>query len=198
MRGEPFARATDMIPLMKLNVLPTDAAPWYAEGLKFTCTQCGQCCTGGPGYVWVTDEEVRRVAEHLRLTFEETRRRYCRKIGGRVSFKERRQPNGDHDCIFLQEIPAPAGQAQGAKELAPGAALPVKRRGCSIYGVRPLQCRTWPFWADNLESKERWDHTARRCPGMNDGRRHFSVEQIHAIRDATDWPQNPPTSGAKG
>jgi hypothetical protein len=27
--------------------------------------------------------------------------------------------------------------------------------------------------------------------------RTFSVDQIHAIRDAADWPKNPPTSAAK-
>ena len=35
---------------------PSPNTPWYADGLPFTCTQCGDCCTGDPGYVWVTDE----------------------------------------------------------------------------------------------------------------------------------------------
>ena len=49
---------------MKLEVLKDEAAeqPWYAEGLKFTCTQCGNCCTGGPGFVWISREEIRRLA----------------------------------------------------------------------------------------------------------------------------------------
>ena len=29
---------------------------------------------------------------------------------------------------------------------------PLRRKSCSIYGVRPLQCRTWPFWPENLAS----------------------------------------------
>ena len=36
--------------------------PWYADGLSFTCTQCGNCCTGGPGYVWISDMEIDRLA----------------------------------------------------------------------------------------------------------------------------------------
>ncbi|MFM1805538.1 MAG: hypothetical protein RL136_2417, partial [Planctomycetota bacterium] len=37
--------------------MSTDAqAPWYAEGLRFECTQCGNCCSGGPGAVWFTPE----------------------------------------------------------------------------------------------------------------------------------------------
>lgn len=36
----------------------SDNLPWYAPGLSFTCTQCGNCCTGEPGVVWVSDEEI--------------------------------------------------------------------------------------------------------------------------------------------
>ena len=25
--------------------------PWYNDGLRFTCTRCGHCCTGEPGFV---------------------------------------------------------------------------------------------------------------------------------------------------
>ena len=39
-----------------------DEAPWYADGLRFTCTMCGKCCTGEPGYVWTTDEELAKSA----------------------------------------------------------------------------------------------------------------------------------------
>ena len=190
---------------MKLQVLKdgpdgADDQPWYAGGLNFTCTACGDCCTGGPGYVWVTAEEVRRLAEHLKLTPEQTLERYCRKVHGRLSFKERRMPNGDHDCVFLQELPPEPAAAKsgkdgnGPKELAPGDPIPRRRRGCSIYAVRPLQCRTWPFWPENVSDRESWDRAARKCHGMNHGRRHFDREQVEALRDATEWPADPPTS----
>ena len=42
---------------------------------------------------------------------------------------------------------------------------------CSIYLVRPLQCRTWPFWSSNLTSAEAWNRAAKTCPGMNRGKR---------------------------
>ena len=35
---------------------------WYRDGLQFECTQCGNCCTGDPGYVWVTPEEIKAIA----------------------------------------------------------------------------------------------------------------------------------------
>jgi hypothetical protein len=80
---------------MKLNVLSSDKdAPWYAGGLKFTCSQCGNCCTGAPGYVWISREEIVRLAEYLKITAEETVEKYCRKFGDRFSLKEKRGPGG--------------------------------------------------------------------------------------------------------
>jgi Fe-S-cluster containining protein len=168
---------------MKLEVLET-SQPWYAEGLKFTCTQCGNCCTGGPGYVWISDEEIDRLAGHLKMPREQVLEKYCRTIGGQISLKERRTPQGLYDCVFLNEIKVGGGQGKP----------PQVKRVCGIYEVRPLQCRTWPFWDGNLASKENWDEAAQRCHGMNRGPRQFSRERIESLRDAKDWPENPPSS----
>lgn len=183
-----------MMPVMNLDVLPS-TEPWYSEGLKFTCTQCGNCCTGGPGFVWISDEEVGRLAEFLKISPREVLAKYCRRVGGRVSLKERRMPNGNYDCIFLQEIPAP-NEAKD-RQLEPGQPLPQKRRGCAIYSVRPLQCRTWPFWETNLSDEKMWEFASKRCPGMDKGSRRFTRRQIETLRDARDWPQDPPTSSKK-
>ena len=42
--------------------------PWYADGLQFECTQCGDCCTGAPGYVWVNKSEIEALAAEGQLT----------------------------------------------------------------------------------------------------------------------------------
>ncbi len=39
--------------------------PWYKDGLRFKCTQCGDCCTGAPGYVWVNQAEIEGIAAEL-------------------------------------------------------------------------------------------------------------------------------------
>lgn len=170
---------------MKLNVLEnaTDA-PWYAEGLKFTCSQCGNCCTGAPGYVWISEEEIARLAKHLKLTPDVVVERYCRRIAGRFSLQERRSPEGLYDCVFLKETRIGKGRNAQVK------------RVCTIYDVRPLQCRTWPFWSGNLADKDAWDAAGKRCHGINAGARTFTREQIEALRDAEDWPANPPTSSS--
>jgi len=175
-----------MIAPMQLDVLqPDSAAAWYADGLKFTCTQCGNCCTGPAGFVWISEVEISRLAGHLQLSVEEVVERYCRTVAGRLSLKERRTPEGNYDCIFLKEQPA---------DPSSGTAPPNRRKTCSIYAFRPLQCRTWPFWPENLSSKRSWKISGKRCHGMGRGNRHFTFKQIQALRDATDWPMNPPTS----
>jgi hypothetical protein len=169
---------------MKLDVIAdkTDA-PWYAEGLSFTCTQCGNCCTGGPGYVWISDQEVERLAGHLRMSVEAVVRQYTRKIGGRLSLKEQRTPQGNYDCVFLKEIPAEfSGQPPGTAKISQS------RRVCTIYSDRPLQCRTWPFWDGNLQSPSAWVKAGRHCPGIDRGT-SYSREQIESLRDAREWPE---------
>lgn len=123
--------------------------PWYADGLAFECTRCGNCCGGAPGYVWVEAGEIREIAKTLGLTPAEFERRHTRKTSRRRSLRE--LANGD--CEFLERY------EDGTS-------------GCKIHAVRPLQCRTWPFWKSNLRSQKTWDLTARECPGIDRGPTH--------------------------
>ncbi len=120
-----------------------ESRPWYHEGLRFHCTQCGNCCTGGPGAVWVSEDEIRKIAEFRESSVGETRINHTRQIGDRETLRE--FANGD--CTFLD------GQT----------------RRCTIYAVRPAQCRTWPFWNSNLESLASWQLARQVCPGMDQG-----------------------------
>lgn len=169
---------------MNLPVLdPT--RPWYAQsGLRFTCTQCGNCCTGPAGYVWISDVELQRLSEHLKLSVDQIIRQYCRRIGNRISLKEHRNRRGEYDCIFLKEI---AVQGHGNGQVA------YTRRICTIYTHRPLQCRTWPFWPEIVANAQSWNQAARRCHGINRGRT-WTPDEIARIRDATDWPADSPGS----
>jgi Fe-S-cluster containining protein len=175
---------------LNLKVVSADQDPWYADGLSFTCTQCGNCCTGGPGVVWISREEIIRLADHLKIAPEEAVEQYCRKVDGRFSLTESRNARGEYDCVFLKEIKT------GKREKdADGHDKEVihTRRVCTAYEVRPLQCRTWPFWNENLASEAVWNKSSHRCPGMNTGKR-YSLKQIADLRDARDWPAKPPTS----
>lgn len=137
----------------KRTTLPTvepGEKPWFEEGLHFTCTQCGKCCTGAPGYVWVNEEEITAIAKFRGEVRREFVAMYTRKARGEVTLREK--PNGD--CVMFDA-----------------------ERGCTIYPVRPRQCRTWPFWESNLETEEAWERTVSVCPGSGEGE-HVPVEEI--------------------
>lgn len=128
---------------------PADGV-WYQEGLRFECTQCGNCCSGPSGWVEFTPGELQRMAAHLEVLPYQFLQRFAHRQKGRWSLNE--VQNGEHlDCVFLRRDPET------------GKAL------CSIYAVRPMQCRTWPFWRSNLRSRAAWAEAAQQCPGMAAG-----------------------------
>ena len=138
--------------------------PWYRDGLSFECKVCGRCCTGGAGYVWVTQEEIDRIAVRMGLTplmFEQV---FVWTVNAKKrSLKE--YPNGD--CVLLSD----------------------KTRQCRFYSERPIQCRTWPFWTQNLVSPNSWAATASSCPGCNRGKR-YTLEEIEEQRQAFERGDN--------
>ena len=58
---------------------------------------------------------------------------------------------------------------------------------CGVYLARPMQCRTWPFWAENLESPEAWAATAAICPGIGSGPRFEWQEAADIARRNEEW-----------
>lgn len=135
----------------------SDPQPWYAEGLRFQCSQCGDCCTGAAGFVWVNAEEIAQLAELLGQSPENFEKYYVRNVGVRKSLRE--FPNGD--CVFFD----------------------TELRKCQVYSARPRQCRTWPFWDSNLKSEAAWEETCRVCPGSGRGRLYQlnEIEQQRSV-----------------
>jgi len=121
---------------------------FYDGGLCFECTRCGACCTGAHGTIYVAPREIEAICSLLGISRREFLERYCYPFRDSYSIGER--PNGD--CFFLTD------------------------GGCGIYEARPAQCRTWPFWPENLSSKAAWDWAGRRCPGIGRGRLYSKGE----------------------
>jgi Fe-S-cluster containining protein len=138
---------------------------WYADGLAFACTQCGNCCSGAPGYVWITVPELAQIAKHLGLTTRAFDARHVRRVGRRRSLLEK----AGGDCEFL--VRDPNGKTR-----------------CSIHPVRPRQCRTWPFWKSNVERPEAWNATARDCPGIGQGPHHSLPVIQQALHENGNLP----------
>ncbi len=134
--------------------------PWYQDGLKFSCTRCGNCCTGAPGFTWVTEAEIAGLVARLKTDDAAFRARYTRTVWRKgvkqVSLIDQGTAR-NHACVFF---------ASG--------------KGCTVYEDRPRQCRTWPFWKRNLETPEDWAAEAKECPGMNRGEVH-EVAKISGI-----------------
>lgn len=122
--------------------------PWYDDGLQFGCVGCGRCCRGPGGYVWITPDEAWALADALGMTGEQFAAKMVRMTPEGLALVD----SAGGDCPLLDE--------QGH---------------CKAYNARPLQCRTWPWWAENLTSRARWDAAAARCPGMNQGELHSRV-----------------------
>ena len=119
--------------------------PWYSDGLRFECSQCGDCCTGAPGFVWVNKAEIASLADAIgEADIQQFEQEFVRNVGIRKSLKE--YDNGD--CVFFDP----------------------DLRSCRVYKARPRQCRTWPFWESNLKSPEAWERTCEVCPGSGTGR----------------------------
>lgn len=131
----------------------------HERGLRFSCTMCGNCCTGPPGYVLVSDDEIRALAQRLGMGEQDFRDRYTHRTSRGVSLTERETEFG-FDCVFLDRTSVPG------------------RAVCGVYEDRPMQCRTWPFWPENLRSREAWRRAARTCPGINQG----TLVPVEAIR----------------
>ena len=107
------------------------------------------------------------MAEYLEVTVKEFFERYTRTVEGRPSLDEIKRSRGQFDCIFLR------WDEEGKSQ-------------CSIYPVRPTQCRTWPFWPENIRSRRDWEAAAKTCPGMacSDGN-FVPVERVRILAQCT-------------
>ena len=126
--------------------------PWYKDGLRFECTQCGACCTGEPGLVQFTTEEGRNMAAQLGMELNDFLGLYASK-------------SPDEDCWMLDEIYT--GEAHDCVLL--GRCNETGKTWCIAHDSRPAQCRTWPFWPDNMKSKKCWDQAGLECEGIGRG-----------------------------
>lgn len=121
----------------------------YAKGLRFECTGCGECCRsrGRKSFVYTALEERRQLAKHLGMKTAAFTRKYCAKTNDFFHLK-----NPANDCLFLD----------GAR--------------CTVYGARPSQCRTFPFWPENMTAKGWATDLKRDCPGIGQGKLYSPKE----------------------
>ena len=119
------------------------------EGFAFcfdpdACTPCpGRCCRGKSGNIWINDQELKELSSFLAMNTLDFINRFVDRVDNKMSLKER-YVDDSYDCIFFD----------------------VRKNGCSVYAVRPIQCRRFPFWE---KYKNSLDELMRECPGIRVG-----------------------------
>lgn len=105
----------------------------------FACRRSGNCCAIPGGFVRVDAGEAAAIAAACGLARAAFGSRYLEPDGATL------KAGLGGRCVFLQD---------GAEA------------GCSIYPVRPRQCRQWPFWPRVLQEPELLALVRRTCPGI--------------------------------
>ena len=109
--------------------------------LRFACQPgCTNCCDQS-GFVYLTEDDLKRAARFVGLSARRFEERYVYRTRHLLRF--RKPP--DKQCPFLEE-----GR-------------------CSIHPAKPTQCRTFPFWPELVESRAEWKRTGEYCPGIGKG-----------------------------
>ncbi len=118
------------------------------RGLRFECTGCGGCCTARAEYahVYLNPDELGDLADHLRLSVREFKKRYTFK--DEYGYTQLRFESDT--CVFLE---------------------PATKR-CTVYPARPTQCRTFPFWRDLIADGKWTDEARALCEGVGRGPAH--------------------------
>ena len=126
---------------------------FFDNGLCFECQQCGACCNGEPGIIHIERQEIRIIADYLNIEPHVFINKYLYFLRNGYRIKEDSKGRCELYC-----------------------------NGCTIYPVRPRQCRTYPFWFHNLRSEKRWRTVSQECPGIGKGRR-YNKEEIFSLME---------------
>ena len=85
--------------------------------------------------------------------------KYIRSRDNRYALVEKKTQNGEYACIFLKD------------------------KKCQVYQNRPKQCRTYPWWQENLHTEQNWKLAAATCEGINDQAPRIPYSQIVANKE---------------
>tara|TARA_B100000579_G_scaffold261300_1_gene215321 strand:- start:71 stop:529 length:459 start_codon:yes stop_codon:yes gene_type:complete len=118
----------------------------YKKGIKFKCQGSGNCCVsrGSYGFVYLSDIDLKRFSKYFKISIKKFKEKYCQITDGFIHLSEKYKINGN--CIFLKD------------------------KKCTVYNSRPTQCRTWPFWNENMNAKVWNEDIAINCPGIGKGK----------------------------
>ena len=117
----------------------------FKEGINFKCQGSANCCVsrGNYGYVYLSKKDLIRISKYFKISVNNFKKNYCEYSNGYLHLKE---IHSNGNCQFLDN------------------------KRCSIYNDRPTQCRTWPFWNENMNIKKWNKELLNFCPGIGKGK----------------------------
>jgi len=137
------------------------------DDLQFQCQPgCIQCCDRH-GFVYITEADLGRMAAFLGITEAEFEAKYVYRTAHQIRLRKPRASQ----CHFLKKNDAGRGS-------------------CSVHPVKPVQCRTYPFWPELVEYRDVWQHEAKKCPGIGQGplvQIGKAMEIAEEMRTAYPW-----------
>jgi len=108
--------------------------------MRFACQPgCTRCCTQ-EGWIWLSAEDVPRLAAFRGMSTDEFQRVYVYSTKHTIRLRMHKGK-----CPFLEA------------------------EGCSVHPAKPTQCRAFPFWPEILEDKKELKETSEWCPGIGKG-----------------------------
>jgi Fe-S-cluster containining protein len=129
-----------------LKVAGTNMAFDYPKTMRFLCVKCGICCGD-------TKAKVRHIlllrteAEYIAEAVEKPISEFANKVEGKAPYRyEVRKTAQDDKCVFLRE------------------------NRCTIYSVRPIICRFYPFELRITENHKHMFDATDECPGIGKGK----------------------------
>ena len=151
---------------------------WYEsmDSVPFDCTECGKCCKT-KGEVYMNPSETKSAATLLDLSVDDFKSKYIDRVEefptdiddvGWTVLKQKKI-DGITQCVFLSD------------------------NKCSLYGARPLQCSTYPFWPRYMQSVEKWNEEVVE----EGGKKEWSYEEggCEGMKQISDSPES--MSGVK-
>jgi Fe-S-cluster containining protein len=109
--------------------------------MRFECqTGCTKCCEQ-QGFVYLTEDDIPRLAGFLKVSVEAFEQRYVYRTRNQRRLRVPRHAQ----CEFLKD------------------------GGCSVHAAKPLQCAAFPFWPGLVGNKKNWRLTGEWCLGVGKG-----------------------------
>lgn len=116
----------------------------YPKNIRFMCSRCGKCCGDTEKkirHILLLRSDVDRISKETLLNNNE----FAEKSIGSKPYVYEMKKTESGSCFFLKD------------------------NLCSIYNIRPLICRFYPFPLEYLGNNKYYFSYTKRCPGIGKG-----------------------------